>query len=56
MGSLTPNNHTTKAIIAAFKAQVTIIFVDSVNFPTRYKIELDSHVNMVYLGEECFVF
>ena len=51
-----PNKHAIQAGIANIKAQSAISMVDSVDVPMIYKSELDSHANMVFLSEECFIF
>ena len=54
MRDVTPNQHTIEAVIVALKAQYSAV---NVNYKTNdSKSELDSHANMIVLGEDCFIF
>ena len=56
VGSLNPNKHTIHAVIRALKAQSSVSAIDKLDLPVISKAELDSHANMVVLGNNCFIF
>ena len=50
VGSLNPNKHTIHAVIRALKAQSSVSAIDKLDLHVISKAELDSHANIVVLG------
>lgn len=56
MGSLNTNTRTIHAVIAALKTQSYVSSIDKIDLLVICKTELDTHDNMIVLGNEYFSF